>query len=128
MKPEKQRAYAREHYRRNKPKYLERNKRNRARLRQMVIRAKDVPCADCGKRYPSAVMDFDHISLKAGLISEIINWQSPRRLADELAKCEVVCANCQNVMYSAPTVIVCGLLAKLPGRSIGRSSRSGRES
>src|SRR5438067_669709 len=53
------RQYQREYYERRKEYYYalqeERVKRHRRRLRD----AKAVPCADCGRRYPYYVMDFD---------------------------------------------------------------------
>ena len=56
---------------------------------------RDVPCLDCGNRFPSHVMDFDHtrgsrsfwLLQRAGSVSQ-------ERLIAELEKCEVVCANC----------------------------------
>ena len=29
--------------------------------RKLIEQAKDFPCSDCGNRYPSYVMDFDHV-------------------------------------------------------------------
>ena len=58
--------------------------------------AKGVPCVDCGGKYPPYVMDFDHVrGIKVQGISEMI--QKHCTLVDlhaEIAKCEVVCANC----------------------------------
>lgn len=72
------------------------NARIRARNRQLLERAKDVPCADCGVRYPSFVMDFDHVrGEKRANVSQLagIGASEPAILA-EIAKCDVVCANC----------------------------------
>jgi len=58
---------------------------------------KDKPCLDCGKVYPSYVMDFDHVrgAAKKGDLSSLISWgRSIRFLANEIAKCDLVCANC----------------------------------
>lgn len=63
--------------------------------RDIVRQAKNVPCADCGQSYPSYVMDFDHRDpstkmfelAKAKLYGEA-------RIRAEIAKCDVVCANC----------------------------------
>lgn len=53
------------------------------------------PCKDCGVSYPPYVMDFDHVrgEKKFNLCS------GPRRrgvkqVMEEVAKCDVVCANC----------------------------------
>lgn len=82
------------------PEYREatkqRNKGFSQRRRAMVAALKDVPCTDCGLRYPSYVMHFDHV--KEGKVLNIANslmiLGRLDRLLDEIAKCEVVCANC----------------------------------
>lgn len=59
----------------------------------VVIRAKSVPCADCGRVYPFYVMEFDHVrGEKAFNIGGA--KVSRKRLLDEIAKCDVVCSNC----------------------------------
>lgn len=64
----------------------------RAKMRVIKDAAKDVPCADCGIRYPYYVMDFDHVrGEKYKAISKI---SCISRLVVEMPKCEVVCANC----------------------------------
>jgi hypothetical protein len=60
---------------------------------------KDVPCADCGRRYPPFVMDFDHRNGedKTGNISAMAPRWSWSKIAAEVAKCDVVCANCHRM-------------------------------
>jgi len=82
-------AYQREYYEWRKEYYRlqnERVERNRRRIRE----AKDVPCMDCGRRYPHYVMDFDHrpgekkcfaIAVAAG--QPRLSWE---RLEAEIAK------------------------------------------
>ena len=53
------------------------------------------PCVDCGEEDP-VVLDFDHLSDKVADVSALVRnrlwpWE---RLLTEIAKCEVVCANC----------------------------------
>lgn len=57
--------------------------------------AKDVPCADCGARYPHYVMEFDHREgeVKVRCVANL----RAKKLREELAKCDVVCANCHRV-------------------------------
>ena len=66
-------------------------------IRQFMRDAKDRPCTDCGVEYPYYVMDLDHVdpSTKTICPSQIpkMGW-SLERVTKELAKCEVVCANC----------------------------------
>jgi hypothetical protein len=57
--------------------------------------AKNQPCADCQKLYPPYVMQFDHVrGRKAFTISSKGMEVSRARLLAEIAKCDVVCANC----------------------------------
>lgn len=59
-----------------------------------IIVAKDKPCADCGVSYPHYVMDFDHVrGKKLCNVSSGRFHRSMKRLLDEIAKCDVVCAN-----------------------------------
>ncbi len=66
--------------------------KNRAAVRE----AKDKPCADCGIHYPYYVMEFDHLDsgAKHFNISAGVTCASYDRIIAEIAKCEVVCANC----------------------------------
>ena len=58
---------------------------------------KDVPCADCKQRFSPVCMDFDHVrGMKVAAISQILAHRWDRVLA-EIAKCEIVCANCHRI-------------------------------
>jgi hypothetical protein len=67
-----------------------------AKTRTAVQAAKDKPCADCGVQYPYYVMEFDHLDAdtKEFNVSAGVTSRSYERLMAEIAKCEVVCANC----------------------------------
>lgn len=54
------------------------------------------PCTDCGKIFPPQVMQWDHLpgNLKLGNISTGLRDRSRQEILDEIAKCELVCANC----------------------------------
>ncbi|MFF6781445.1 hypothetical protein [Streptomyces sp. NPDC012510] len=60
---------------------------------------KDVPCADCGGRFPRVCMDFDHVrGEKIESISRMIRMSySWENILAEIAKCEVVCSNCHRI-------------------------------
>lgn len=90
------REYARSYYRANTSSYTSRMKRIRQECRDLVIAAKSVPCADCGNRFPHFVMDFDHRdpSTKLRDVSYLMNSGQRQAMIDEIAKCDVVCANC----------------------------------
>lgn len=63
-------------------------------LRKIVNEAKDKPCTDCGHKYPPYVMDFDHTSDDKEFTIGAVPCVSPEVLRAEIAKCDVVCANC----------------------------------
>ncbi len=82
------------HYAENKDYYRERNERRRAEFRAVIIEAKNLPCADCGVKYPHYVMQFDHLGDKVFTIANVAKISSMKKLLEEIAKCEVVCGNC----------------------------------
>lgn len=57
-------------------------------------------CADCRGRFPSYCFDFDHIEAadKRFEISAMArDGMAVERIASEIAKCEMVCANCHRI-------------------------------
>ncbi|OXR46664.1 hypothetical protein B7C42_01639 [Nocardia cerradoensis] len=91
---EKNRAEA-ERFRANSPELVEANSRRYRDINRSIIReAKSKPCADCGVSYPYYVMQFDHLGDKKFNIGAIGPTASRKRLLAEIAKCDVVCANC----------------------------------
>ena len=65
---------------------------------KIVNEAKSVPCMDCGGVFPPCAMDFDHRDAEekkfniAQAASRTID-----SLIEEIAKCDVVCANCHRI-------------------------------
>jgi hypothetical protein len=52
------------------------------------------PCVDCGEDNV-ALLDFDHLRDKTADVSNLVREGSSwERIADEIAKCAVRCANC----------------------------------
>lgn len=53
------------------------------------------PCMDCGESDP-IVLDLDHVrGQKVANVSQLVhNTRSLNAIKEEIAKCEVVCANC----------------------------------
>lgn len=96
----KQAEAAARHYQQNKQVMKERAAKAlalaRLRNREYVSSRKTEPCLDCGVAYPPHVMQFDHVTgVKLFNVSDGINrGMSIARLAEEIEKCEVVCANC----------------------------------
>lgn len=92
-----------QHYAANKVVMKERARAhtvsNRERLREHIRLTKDQPCLDCGLRFPTYVMEFDHVTgEKTGNVSDLVsNSVSLARLQREIDQCEVVCANCHRI-------------------------------
>lgn len=69
---------------------------------------KDAPCADCGKAYPSGLMQFDHVPGR-GPKEFLVNicTMGSRRTLDEVraerAKCDLVCSLCHDARTLART-------------------------
>lgn len=56
------------------------------------------PCMDCKQHYKYYVMDFDHVNGKSFTISGYRNYtHNLDVIKEEIAKCEVVCANCHRI-------------------------------
>lgn len=77
----------------NKFSILEKRRRRREKFKVLRDLRKGVPCTDCHIKYGPHVMEFDHLGNKKFDISQGFN-KSWVNLENEMAKCEVVCANC----------------------------------
>lgn len=99
--PERHRAAVRKWQLENREKDREAHRRHfhkKAVLgREYLKKIKDVPCKDCGQKYPSYVMDFDHVRGKKRHCVGSLVGQTIKRIAEEIALCDVVCANCHRV-------------------------------
>lgn len=78
-------------------------KYNRTKLERMAwmraIKTKS-PCKDCGGYFPPFAMEFDHLpgTTKVMAVSSMIHkTNSIDRIKQEIAKCDLVCANCHRV-------------------------------
>lgn len=97
---EEKQKYQRKHYAKNQKRYLARKKKCRAavyqRLKAIVIEAKKDGCMDCKQEFRHWVLQFDHVrGKKLHNVANLIGASpSEERLRAEIAKCEVVCANC----------------------------------
>ena len=68
-----------------------------AEKREKIAAIKAVPCAECGNSYPTEAMDFDHVRGEKKFNISTAHAKSWRVIEEEIAKCEVVCANCHRV-------------------------------
>ncbi|MEM6997967.1 MAG: hypothetical protein AAF413_03605 [Patescibacteria group bacterium] len=95
---DKQRAAIRKHYRENKQYYIDKAKRQKRNLKEKIYKLKEsTPCTDCGQHYPHFVMDYDHLENKRASVSSLLNRGGPRKVMEEIKKCELVCANCHRI-------------------------------
>jgi hypothetical protein len=56
-----------------------------------------VPCTDCGRTFPTYVMEWDHLpdAIKTLVLADARRAAfSKERILAELEECELVCANC----------------------------------
>lgn len=86
--------YVRNHYRANKNTYKKNIKRRQKEIKNYIHEKKSVPCSDCEIKYPSYVMEFDHLKNKKFNISGSHLSQGFFKIKEEIEKCDVVCANC----------------------------------
>jgi len=91
-------AYHKEHYEANKQRYIDQAAASKRKLRVertifLIEFFKEHPCADCGEQDP-VVLEFDHLRDKLFDIGQALPYRQWQSILDEIAKCEVVCANC----------------------------------
>jgi hypothetical protein len=97
----KQREASRRHYEANKDRMKERAKaytiKKRIALRRLVMAyLLEHPCVDCGEDDP-VVLEFDHREPAAksfNIGDGVSRAYGTQRVKDEIAKCDVRCANC----------------------------------
>ena len=98
--PEKRSAYQKAYRLANKKRWRYTDvKRVKRRARMAELKAG--PCTDCGGYFPPEAMDFDHVR---GEKIKNVGWMGDGNLAAlmaEIAKCELVCANCHRVRTNA---------------------------
>jgi hypothetical protein len=65
--------------------------------------AKQSPCADCGGQFPPECMDFDHIAERGPKLFNLSKSGTRvlQAVLDEIAKCDVICANCHRIRSRA---------------------------
>jgi Helix-turn-helix len=68
--------------------------RQRALSAQVLDHLRHHPCVECGEADP-VVLEFDHLGKKTASVAELVSRTASMRAIDaEIARCEVVCANC----------------------------------
>jgi hypothetical protein len=95
--PEKQRSAKRRYYDANPDVYSAKRVKRQRELASLIHAAKDRPCADCGGKFPHYVMDFDHRDGEEKLFNVGRGRMGKARVIAEMAKCDVICANCHRI-------------------------------
>lgn len=114
VEDDERRAYARDYYHRTRERRRElakghnvdraaqatARKRYYAKRDAVIAAAKAVPCADCGREFPSRAMDFHHPD---GTEKDFgigrTRSRSVARLQAEIEKCVVLCAVCHRLRH-----------------------------
>ena len=89
-----------EYYSANVGIFVARNRRRYLRIISFVHELKSKPCTDCGRSFPPECMDFDHrdSTSKVDKVSRLAqNCGSKSKILEEIAKCDLVCANCHRI-------------------------------
>jgi hypothetical protein len=92
------------YYALNRESEIQRVRERQARTLAFLRQLRELPCLDCGDRFAAYQMGFDHRdpSLKVFRLTEgRAMLKASSVLAEELAKCEVVCANCHRMRTEA---------------------------
>ena len=91
-------AYHQRHYAANRQRYIDQARERKqaqalTRMRYLLSYFEEHPCADCDET-DALVLEFDHLRDKRFNINAALSYRNWRSILDEIAKCEVVCANC----------------------------------
>jgi hypothetical protein len=91
-------AYGKEHYAANRQRYIDqaaarKQVQSEERSRYLIEFFRTHPCIDCGEADP-VVLEFDHLEAKEFNVSYGVRHLTWESVLAEIAKCDVVCANC----------------------------------
>lgn len=89
--------YMRDYVRANRDRLAAYNRERRDDRQEILDRLKDVPCVDCTGRFPAVCMDFDHVRGEKSFSVSRAGTRGLDSVLAEIAKCEVVCANCHRI-------------------------------
>ena len=92
-------GYDQAYFAATKPLRVAQKRARKAELVAWVRGLKERPCADCGGTFHPVAMHFDHRpgEEKVSEIGFMIRGYSRKRILAEIAKCDLVCANCHAV-------------------------------
>ena len=91
---EKRKEAQKQHYLKNKDKFVERRQKRREINRKYIAKIRDESrCERCQEDHP-ACLDFHHVSNKSLKINRAIQDFTLEKLKEEIDKCVILCANC----------------------------------
>jgi len=96
-----QKEYRKEHYEKNKQKYVQKANLYSQNFKEWFTEIKkELSCKKCGESR-HWVLDFHHTNPaeKDMEISNLVRLSSKKRLMDEVDKCIVLCANCHRDLH-----------------------------
>lgn len=96
------RKYYKEYYERRREYHYERNKKRTESIRNYIRELKStLACIKCGENHPGC-LEFHHRNPKTKTIEislcDRLGW-SIKRIQKEIAKCDVLCANCHKKLH-----------------------------
>jgi hypothetical protein len=88
--------------------------KSRERMKMWFDEQKNKPCMDCGRKFPTCCMDFDHTGEdKVEIVSRLVGSMAPKeRILAEIAKCDLICANCHRIRTFLSGRYQCGAKRK----------------
>jgi len=94
--PYKSKEKVKDYQIKHRKRIQEKQNQRRAKLASEI---KSKPCTDCGNCFPPECMDFDHVRGKklCNVAAIISSGKSDALLYAEIAKCDLVCANCHRI-------------------------------
>jgi hypothetical protein len=97
------REYSKTYYPANREAYIARATATRQDFRSWYNELKSKPCTDCKQTFDPVCMDFDHVEDHKLLDVSVMAQRGMNRqkILDEIAKCELVCANCHRLRTKA---------------------------
>ena len=95
----KHREWARKSYQKHRAKRRATMALRYATRRQIIDNLKAKPCLDCGREYPSYVMEFHHRdpATKVFKVAVALVGCNLDKVFAEIAKCDLLCANCHRI-------------------------------
>ncbi len=87
------------HYQRNKLYYINKAQEYRKEVKRLVTQYKKIhPCVDCNNS-DFRVLEFDHLpgNKKSMDIAVMVCSRSIDSVMKEIAKCDILCANCHRI-------------------------------